>query len=137
MFAIIRCFLFLISRGFVQVRPNAVRLRMPVWITDLQFVDERNRCLVVTGHHQIRLYDPQSSARRPVHDIDFEQSPIMSLALLHSSNNQYVYTIYKSHLIVVFVFFSDIFLLEMLKVKWRNSISNVYHLHRSCINTEV
>jgi len=71
-----------------NIRPNAVRLRMPVWITDLQFIDERNRCLVVTGHHQIRLYDPQSSARRPIHEIEFEQCPIMSLALLHSANNE-------------------------------------------------
>lgn len=37
-----------------QIRPNAFRLRMPVWITDLQFIDERNRCLVTTGHHQVR-----------------------------------------------------------------------------------
>lgn len=36
-----------------QVRPNAFRLRMPVWVTDLQFIDERNRCLVSTGHHQV------------------------------------------------------------------------------------
>ncbi|CAF1169140.1 unnamed protein product [Adineta ricciae] len=71
-----------------NVRPNTVRLRMPVWVTDFQFLDERNRCLVVTGHHQIRLYDPQSSARRPVQEIEFEQCPIMSLALLHSSNNE-------------------------------------------------
>jgi len=71
-----------------NVRPNAVRLRMPVWVTDFQFIDERNRCLVATGHHQIRLYDPQSSARRPVNEIEFEQCPIMSLALLHSSNNE-------------------------------------------------
>jgi hypothetical protein len=39
----------------LQVRPNAVRLRMPVWVTDLQFIDERNRCLVSTGHHQVRF----------------------------------------------------------------------------------
>ncbi|CAF3596044.1 unnamed protein product [Rotaria sordida] len=70
-----------------NVRPNTVRLRMPVWVTDFQFIDERNRCLVVTGHHQIRLYDPQSNARRPVNEIEFEQYPIMSIALLHSSNN--------------------------------------------------
>ncbi|CAF3808594.1 unnamed protein product [Rotaria magnacalcarata] len=72
-----------------NVRPNAFRLRMPVWVTDFQFIDERNRCLVSTGHHQIRLYDPQTSARRPVHEIEFEQYPIMSIALLHSSNNQH------------------------------------------------
>ncbi|CAF0781682.1 unnamed protein product [Rotaria sp. Silwood1] len=72
-----------------NIRPNAVRLRMPVWITDFQFIDERNRCLVVTGHHQIRLYDPQSNARRPVNEIEFEQYPIMSIALLHSSNNEH------------------------------------------------
>ncbi|CAF2447748.1 unnamed protein product [Rotaria sp. Silwood2] len=72
-----------------NVRPNAVRLRMPVWVTDFQFIDERNRCLVATGHHQIRLYDPQSNARRPVNEVEFEQYPIMSIALLHSSNNEH------------------------------------------------
>ena len=43
------CFFFII----VKVRPNAFRLRMPVWVTDFQFIDERNRCLVATGHHQV------------------------------------------------------------------------------------
>jgi hypothetical protein len=39
-----------------KIRPNAVRLRMPVWVTDFQFIDERNRCLVTTGHHQVRIF---------------------------------------------------------------------------------
>jgi phage-related protein len=48
---------FMITKfSLSQVRPNAVRLRMPVWVTDFQFIDERNRCLVVTGHHQVSFF---------------------------------------------------------------------------------
>jgi hypothetical protein len=52
----IEIFFFMIKFVYFQVRPNAVRLRMPVWVTDLQFIDERNRCLVTTGHHQVRFF---------------------------------------------------------------------------------
>ncbi|CAG8451177.1 3741_t:CDS:10 [Ambispora leptoticha] len=57
-------------------------MRVPVWITDLQFMDndDVSRIVVGTYYHQIRLYDIKT-ARRPVLNVEIGEHPIVSICV--------------------------------------------------------
>ncbi|CAG8446330.1 5657_t:CDS:2 [Ambispora gerdemannii] len=57
-------------------------MRIPVWITDLQFMDndDVSRIVVGTYYHQIRLYDIKT-ARRPVLNVEIGEHPIVSICV--------------------------------------------------------
>ncbi|KAK9766670.1 Ribosome biogenesis protein nsa1 (NOP7-associated protein 1) [Basidiobolus ranarum] len=64
-----------------NVKNDFLDLRVPVWITDMQFLNEDvHKVVVGTKHHQIRLYDTKT-ARRPVVNVEIGEHPIVSLAL--------------------------------------------------------
>ncbi|KAJ3171915.1 WD repeat-containing protein 74 [Geranomyces variabilis] len=64
-----------------NVKNDFLNIRVPVWITDIRFIDSsKNRVIVGTGHHQIRIYDALT-ARRPIIDIKLGSHPIRALAV--------------------------------------------------------
>lgn len=137
---------------YFQIRPNEFRLRMPVWITDLQFIDERNRCLVSTGHHQVRYFILMISNvfysfvfNRFVYMI-LNQVLVDLFMKLNSNNVRSCLLLYFIHRIMSSLihnefsqesnfFFLDASSLVILMVKWVNSILNVYLLPVSFTNT--
>ncbi|CAM0143014.1 Ribosome biogenesis protein nsa1 (NOP7-associated protein 1) [Umbelopsis sp. WA50703] len=64
-----------------NVKNDYLDLRVPVWITDLQFVnDEATKIAISTHYHQIRLYDIKA-ARRPVLDVEVGKTPIKRISM--------------------------------------------------------
>ncbi|XP_072031276.1 WD repeat-containing protein 74-like [Amphiura filiformis] len=70
-----------------NVRNDFLDLRVPVWVTDMQFLPESDKIVTCTGHHKVRLYDPSTPRRRPVLDVEFDEYPIMSLSALSDGNS--------------------------------------------------
>ncbi|ORZ15364.1 hypothetical protein BCR42DRAFT_376560 [Absidia repens] len=64
-----------------NVKNDYLDLSQPVWINDLQFMNEEGtQVAVATHYHQIRLYDFKK-ARRPVMTADVGKMPLTSLSL--------------------------------------------------------
>ncbi|CAG8781727.1 15413_t:CDS:2, partial [Acaulospora morrowiae] len=63
-----------------NVRNDFLDLRVPVWITDLQFISDSDTTKLVIGskYHQIRIYDTKVK-RRPVLDFSIGDHPVVSL----------------------------------------------------------
>ena len=73
---------------FTKVQNDTLDLRVPVWIADLGFVSQSGSLPVVavgTKYHQIRLYDTKAQ-KRPVLDVQFEDSPIMAVTVPQNNN---------------------------------------------------
>ncbi|KAJ2554102.1 Ribosome biogenesis protein nsa1 (NOP7-associated protein 1) [Coemansia sp. RSA 1933] len=70
-----------------NVPEDNLGLRVPVWITDMQFLNDDTtnpRIAVSTGHKQIRIYDAKTGAR-PIHDWDTVSAhPIYHIAASHA-----------------------------------------------------
>ncbi|KAJ2488535.1 Ribosome biogenesis protein nsa1 (NOP7-associated protein 1) [Coemansia sp. RSA 2050] len=61
-------------------------MRVPVWITDLQFIDDNTSnptIAISTGYKQIRLYDAKAQ-QRPVHDWEVSKHPINHILVSHA-----------------------------------------------------
>ncbi|GAB6021817.1 WD repeat-containing protein 74 [Chamberlinius hualienensis] len=69
-----------------NVKRDSLDLRVPIWVTDMQFISEGQKIVTATGHHQIRLYDPKSSQKRPVIDMEFDEYPFTSIAVANQEN---------------------------------------------------
>ncbi|KAH7971629.1 hypothetical protein HPB52_000658 [Rhipicephalus sanguineus] len=63
------------------VRNDFLDLRVPVWVTDMDFMNDSEKIIAITGHHQVRVYDPCSRQRRPVIDFEFDEYPLTCLSL--------------------------------------------------------
>ncbi|KAI8146937.1 WD40-repeat-containing domain protein [Fennellomyces sp. T-0311] len=62
-----------------NVRNDFLDLRVPVWIHDLQFLNEDGtRIVTATHYHQIRVYDTKKQ-RRPVSDYEIGKNPLLTL----------------------------------------------------------
>ncbi|CAO3658572.1 unnamed protein product [Umbelopsis vinacea] len=73
-----------------NVKNDYLDLRVPVWITDLQFIDsEATRIAIGTHYHQIRVYDIMA-ARRPVLDVEVGKTPIKRISV-GSNDEQIIY----------------------------------------------
>ncbi|CAB4490342.1 WD40 repeat-like protein [Rhizophagus irregularis] len=70
-----------------NVSHDFLDLRVPVWITDLQFLSEQETTKLVVGtkYHQIRIYDTKAK-RRPVSDYNIGNNPVVSLIIGRNSN---------------------------------------------------
>ncbi|RGB25842.1 WD40-repeat-containing domain protein [Rhizophagus diaphanus] len=70
-----------------NVSHDFLDLRVPVWITDLQFLSEQEttKLVVATKYHQIRIYDTKAK-RRPVSDYNIGNNPVVSLIIGRNSN---------------------------------------------------
>lgn len=64
-----------------NVRNDYLNMRVPVWITDMEFLKDSKQIVTCTGYHKVRLYDPTTSQRRPVLDFDWGEHPFTSLSL--------------------------------------------------------
>lgn len=71
-----------------NVKNDWLNLRVPVWVTGIQFLEE-NKVMTGTGHHQIRVYDIKAQ-RRPVLDMQFDEYPISAVTLCPRNTNQVV-----------------------------------------------
>ncbi|KAJ2823986.1 Ribosome biogenesis protein nsa1 (NOP7-associated protein 1) [Coemansia furcata] len=61
-------------------------MRVPVWITDLQFMDDNTTnptIAISTGYKQIRIYDAKAQ-QRPVHDWEVSKHPINHILVSHA-----------------------------------------------------
>ncbi|KAF9123668.1 WD repeat-containing protein 74 [Mortierella sp. 14UC] len=65
-----------------NVKNDHLDLRVPVWNTDLQFLNQydTSRIAVGTRHHQIRVYDLKGGARRPAVDAEVGEMPVVAMA---------------------------------------------------------
>jgi len=70
-----------------NVSHDFLDLRVPVWITDLQFLSEQETTKLVVGtkYHQIRIYDTKVKGR-PVFDYNIGNNPVVSLIVGRNSN---------------------------------------------------
>ncbi|CAG8479850.1 3422_t:CDS:10 [Funneliformis caledonium] len=70
-----------------NVSHDFLDLRVPVWITDLQFLSEQETTKLVVGtkYNQIRIYDTKAK-RRPVSDFNIGHNPVVSLIVGRNSN---------------------------------------------------
>ncbi|KAI7885390.1 WD40 repeat-like protein [Lichtheimia hyalospora FSU 10163] len=74
------------AKGLIFMAKNVsndmLDLRVPVWIQDLQFLNEQGtRIATATHYHQIRVYDIKEK-RRPIHDHDVGgKLPLTNLAI--------------------------------------------------------
>lgn len=64
-----------------NVRNDFLDLRVPVWVTDMDFMADSEKVIAITGHHQVRIYDPSCRQRRPVVDFEFDEYPLTCLSL--------------------------------------------------------
>ncbi|XP_050036259.1 WD repeat-containing protein 74 [Dermacentor andersoni] len=64
-----------------NVKNDFLDLRVPVWVTDMDFMNDSEKIIAITGHHQVRVYDPSSRQRRPVVDFEFDEYPLTCLSL--------------------------------------------------------
>ncbi|KAH9375418.1 hypothetical protein HPB48_012102 [Haemaphysalis longicornis] len=64
-----------------NVRNDFLDLRVPVWVTDMDFMADSEKVIAITGHHQVRIYDPSCNQRRPVVDFEFDEYPLTCLSL--------------------------------------------------------
>jgi len=65
-----------------NVKHDFLNLRVPVWVTCMQWLDDNDTTKIVigTGHHHIRVYDTKK-ARRPILSVEIGEHPIRSLTL--------------------------------------------------------
>eukprot|EP01117_Protostelium_nocturnum_P015683 TRINITY_DN609_c0_g3_i1.p1 TRINITY_DN609_c0_g3~~TRINITY_DN609_c0_g3_i1.p1 ORF type:complete len:568 (+),score=253.49 TRINITY_DN609_c0_g3_i1:37-1740(+) len=70
-----------------NVKPDKLWRVVPIWVSDLGFVDE-NRIATSTGHHQVRLYDIKAQ-RRPVADFVVSKYPVMCMLVSKDGNSVY------------------------------------------------
>ncbi|XP_067649377.1 WD repeat-containing protein 74-like [Haliotis asinina] len=71
-----------------NVKNDWLNLRVPVWVMGVKFLPGSDKVVTSTGHHQVRVYDPQSSQRRPVLDIEVDEYPLTAISLRHDQDNQ-------------------------------------------------
>jgi len=64
-----------------NVRNDFLNLRVPVWVSAIEFFrGDTNKVVVGSGHHSIRVYDRRDK-RRPVIDTDWHEHPITALSI--------------------------------------------------------
>jgi len=65
-----------------NVRPNFLQLRVPVWISDIDFILNSNNVVLCTKHGHVRLYDVRSNAsqKRPVISLAADEQPFTAIA---------------------------------------------------------
>ena len=73
-----------------NVRNDWLNLRVPVWVTKIQFLGDSHRVVTGNGGNQVRVYDPKSPQRRPVVDVNFLSHPITALSVCPLREEQVV-----------------------------------------------
>ncbi|XP_075214711.1 WD repeat domain 74 lethal (2) k09848 [Lycorma delicatula] len=63
-----------------NVRPDELQLRVPVWVSDIAFLPESPKVAISSRHGFVRLYDPNSSFRRPVVNVHVPDQSLTCIA---------------------------------------------------------
>ena len=71
-----------------NVRNDWLNLRVPVWVTRIQFLSDSRRVVTGTGYNHVRVYDPKASQRRPVIDFNFMTYPVTGLSVCSHRDDQ-------------------------------------------------
>ncbi|XP_043204995.1 WD repeat-containing protein 74-like [Amphibalanus amphitrite] len=67
-----------------NVRPDMLDLRVPVWVSDITFLEDARRVATCHRHSVVRLYDTASGQRRPVMSVTVgEDEPLTCLSRTH------------------------------------------------------
>jgi len=72
-----------------NVKPDMLQLRIPVWVTDIAYMEDHKTIAVTSRHKHVRLYDPDRQ-RRPIINFEYEDSPLTSLSVVPGQSNQIV-----------------------------------------------
>ncbi|XP_077578983.1 WD repeat-containing protein 74 [Stigmatopora nigra] len=56
-------------------------LRQPTWVMDMAFIPGSDKVVTCTGYHQVHVYDPSTSNRRPVMEAIYGEYPLTTLSL--------------------------------------------------------
>nr|XP_053636214.1 WD repeat-containing protein 74-like [Cherax quadricarinatus] len=70
-----------------NVKPDMLQLRVPVWVSDIAFLEEKHCVAVSSRYKHVRLYDPQRQ-RRPVLSFEWEESPLTCINSVSSNCSQ-------------------------------------------------
>ncbi|KAK2703899.1 WD repeat-containing protein 74-like [Artemia franciscana] len=62
-----------------NVKNDFLNLRVPIWISDIAFLQDSERIATTSRHSHIRVYSPKEQLR-PVIDFTFEDEPLTSLS---------------------------------------------------------
>ncbi|PSN30822.1 hypothetical protein C0J52_17326 [Blattella germanica] len=65
----------------IVVRPDMLELRVPIWVSDMDFLPDTSKVAVCTRHGHIRLYDPSTPQRRPVVNFDIPEECLTSMSI--------------------------------------------------------
>lgn len=69
-----------------QVRNDFLNLRVPVWVTAIDFFkDSKDQVVIGSGNHQVRVYDARVQ-RRPMLDVEYHEHPITAISLTNGNN---------------------------------------------------
>lgn len=67
-----------------NVRPDMLDLRVPVWVSDMAFMQDSRRVATCHRHSAVRLYDTASGQRRPVLSMSVgDEEPLTCMSLTH------------------------------------------------------
>ncbi|KAK7070285.1 WD repeat-containing protein 74 [Halocaridina rubra] len=72
-----------------NVRHTMLNLRVPVWVTDMAFLEDNRTVAISTRYKTIRLYDP-GRQRRPVMAFDWGEYPLTCIAPVSGSGTKVV-----------------------------------------------
>lgn len=70
-----------------NVKPDMLQLRVPVWISDMDFLRDSTKVAVCTRYGHVRVYDPSMPQRRPVLNMDFPEQSLTALAVTNRDHH--------------------------------------------------
>ncbi|PNF23432.1 hypothetical protein B7P43_G10597 [Cryptotermes secundus] len=70
-----------------NVKPDMLQLRVPVWVSDMDFLQDSAKIAVCTRYGHVRVYDPSTPQRRPVINMDIPEQSLTTLAVTNKDNH--------------------------------------------------
>ncbi|KAL1123865.1 hypothetical protein AAG570_001635 [Ranatra chinensis] len=63
-----------------NVRHDSLELRVPIWVTDITFLQGSKKVAVTTKYGHVRLYDPSTCTRRPVVSVQIPEQALTCIS---------------------------------------------------------
>ncbi|XP_046614373.1 WD repeat-containing protein 74 isoform X1 [Neodiprion virginianus] len=70
-----------------NVPPDICQLRMPVWVSDLIFLPNTSSVVTASKYGHVRLYDPRSTQRRPLINLEIKDEALTTIAAAHKEKH--------------------------------------------------